>query len=437
MNRRKLVVTIASLAIGTIGIGTGVQANRDMGSAKSIESHVLLANHSSSVYNYVQSSSNRERAWNTAVRLHNGDRKNNCTFYVSSLLRGAGYNVPNHIGYTSYLGDWLGNNGWTRKTNLNELKAGDIAFAGNTHAVVFLSWVNKDKKIARVNDEQAASYNNEKSYERFLNGARHAYTPGDKKAGSYRGITYFMTPNSRDVNHNSEKNVSGKTTIQSSIGWLHFRTGSSTNYRVIASIPTGTTVNVLAQSNGWYKISYNGQEGWVSGNYTTGIQSGSADNSHKDTTDKGGQAVSGQSKTTVQSSIGWLHFRTGSSTNYKIIASIPTGTTLNVLAQSNGWYKVSYNGQEGWIAGNYTTGIQNGTATKEDTDKNVVSKSKTTIQSSIGWLRFRTGNSTSYRVISKIPTGTTVDVLGQNNGWYKIQYHGQIGWISGNYTTGL
>ena len=139
----------------------------------------------------------------------------------------------------------------------------------------------------------------------------------------------------------------------------------------------------------------------------------------------------------MQSSIGWLHFRTGSSTNYKIIASIPTGTTLNVLAQSNGWYKVSYNGQEGWIAGNYTTGIQNGIAPKEDTDKNVVSKSKTTIQSSMGWLRFRTGNSTSYRVMSKIPTGTTVDVLGQSNGWYKIQYHGQIGWISGNYTIGL
>ncbi|MGL4761058.1 MAG: SH3 domain-containing protein [Sarcina sp.] len=82
-----------------------------------------------------------------------------------------------------------------------------------------------------------------------------------------------MTPNNDSNTSNGATTtfIPSHTTIQSSMGWLHFRTGNSTGYNILGKIPTGTQVNVLGQSNGWYKVMYNGQTGWIYSSYTTGI----------------------------------------------------------------------------------------------------------------------------------------------------------------------
>ncbi len=45
------------------------------------------------------------------------------------------------------------------------------------------------------------------------------------------------------------------------------RTGPSTGYAVIATLPYGTQGTVLGSSNGWYQISTSRGTGWVSGTY--------------------------------------------------------------------------------------------------------------------------------------------------------------------------
>lgn len=51
---------------------------------------------------------------------------------------------------------------------------------------------------------------------------------------------------------------------------LNLRTGPSTSYRILLSIPKGKSVPAYARaSNGWYKVSYAGYTGWVSGSYMT------------------------------------------------------------------------------------------------------------------------------------------------------------------------
>jgi peptidoglycan/xylan/chitin deacetylase (PgdA/CDA1 family) len=51
---------------------------------------------------------------------------------------------------------------------------------------------------------------------------------------------------------------------------LNLRAGPSTAYRILVTIPQGTTVNVTARaSNGWYKVSYAGRTGWISNAYVT------------------------------------------------------------------------------------------------------------------------------------------------------------------------
>lgn len=49
---------------------------------------------------------------------------------------------------------------------------------------------------------------------------------------------------------------------------LNVRSGSSTDNSVLGTLSNGTEVTVTEkESNGWYKISYNGQDAYVSGNY--------------------------------------------------------------------------------------------------------------------------------------------------------------------------
>ena len=55
---------------------------------------------------------------------------------------------------------------------------------------------------------------------------------------------------------------------------LHLRTGPSTSYAIILTMPYGATVNVVAASGGWYKVTYSGHTGWASGAYLATIASG-------------------------------------------------------------------------------------------------------------------------------------------------------------------
>jgi len=49
-------------------------------------------------------------------------------------------------------------------------------------------------------------------------------------------------------------------------------------------------------------------------------------------------------------------------------------------------------------------------------------------------LNLRTGPSTAYAVIRTLPNGAVVDVLqGPSNGWYRVTYFGNTGWVSGAY----
>jgi uncharacterized protein YraI len=67
--------------------------------------------------------------------------------------------------------------------------------------------------------------------------------------------------------------VGQKARVTASDG-LNLRTGPSTNYNIILTMPNGATVDVSAASNGWYKVSYNGHVGWCSGVWLTPVSGG-------------------------------------------------------------------------------------------------------------------------------------------------------------------
>ena len=59
-----------------------------------------------------------------------------------------------------------------------------------------------------------------------------------------------------------------------------------------------------------------------------------------------------------------LNLREGSGINYKIIGKLDNGTTVTVLGEENGWYKITVNGQTGYVSGKYLTITESPTATE-------------------------------------------------------------------------
>lgn len=57
----------------------------------------------------------------------------------------------------------------------------------------------------------------------------------------------------------------GRVTLSS--GYLNIRNGPSTNAPVIGMVPNGATVNITEQVGDWYRINYNGIDGYVSGQF--------------------------------------------------------------------------------------------------------------------------------------------------------------------------
>lgn len=252
-------VLISGVAIGANSTthikSTNTNANNNLNIS-------LLANHNNdnktqgNILTTVQYKSNRVAAFSEATMLH-GSIMDNCTYYLSSLLRMNGYDVPGNVGSVAGLKRWAHNNSWNFSTNLSELKPGDVCFAQDDHTFIFVSWYNKSKGLANVNDNQLAYFDPQKAtYVRDLNGSKGGmYLPGCGNDNSYLGVSSFATPKLN--NHMATVKTGGIA--------LHLRNGI--DGKLIGSIPNDSKVNILSRKDGWYKINYQGNIGWVAGWY--------------------------------------------------------------------------------------------------------------------------------------------------------------------------
>src|SRR5699024_5861957 len=103
------------------------------------------------------------------------------------------------------------------------------------------------------------------------------------------------------------------------------------------------------------------------------------------------------------------------------------GNKVEILETSNGWHKIkTSNGTTGWVSASYISILQG---------SNSQSSYKATVNATS--LNVRSGASTSYSVITKLPKGTVVDVIERaTKGWKKIKTsNGTTGWVSGQYLT--
>lgn len=225
--------------------------------------------------------------------------------------------------------------------------------------------------------------------------------------------------NNNNTGWNTGNNNSGNVTSAKSIGTavttgtINFRQGPGTNYSKVtgcAQVPKGATVTLLeytSSDNGWYKVIYGSYTGYLSAKYlkvtltnnnagsnnNSGNTSGSSWNTGWNT----GNNNSGSSATaTTGTTTGNVNFRQGPGTGYSKVsgcAKVPKGSTVTILEQTNGWYKVTYKSYTGYLSADYVAVAGSGVNTPGSTGNNVGSVSS---------------NGTQYAKY----TGTSADIWG-------------------------
>ena len=170
----------------------------------------------------------------------------------------------------------------------------------------------------------------------------------------YISKDYVTITSNSDSNSNSSNNSSSATTVTHTgvvnATSLNVRSGASTSHSKIGTLKKGAKVEIVDRmSNGWAKIKYNSGFGYVSDSYLSNIAS---------VTSSGGASNDSSSNVTVIKtgtvSANSLNVRNGASTSSAKIGSLYRGTKVEVVnVESNGWYKIKYNGSFGYVSNEY------------------------------------------------------------------------------------
>ena len=206
---------------------------------------------------------------------------------------------------------------------------------------------------------------------------------------------------------------------------VYMRSGSSTEYAIVCTVPQGASIEVDYVTDGWAHATWNGCTGFIYSDYINGM--GAASGSYTPDVQPSGQA----SGLTLYATTG-VNLRTGPSTDYGVICVVPQGGAMTYLGESFGWYLVSYNGNQGYIYSSYASTSR---TAAPSTGKTVTSPVGATFYTTAA-VNLRTGPSTDYAVVCVVPSGSAVTAMtGENGGWYMVSYNGTQGYLSAKYLT--
>lgn len=243
---------------------------------------------------------------------------------------------------------------------------------------------------------------------------------------------------------------------------LNVRGGPGTSYPILGTVLAGQRYFATAQQGAWYRIWFDGYDGWVNSGYV-GAGSGNSTQVSAATLEvrnapggavvgsvaagqkygvsgttapwlriywAGGEAWIDSTGTTTPISAwpklrrvttGSLNVRSGPGTSYGIIGTAGLDQRYVAIGQSGEWYKIYFNGQTGWIHGAYTV-AETGTCVKVATSP----------------LNVRTGPGTTYSTVGQVSQGQLYFLAASSGSWRRIHWGGSTSrWVHGSYVTNV
>lgn len=125
-----------------------------------------------------------------------------------------------------------------------------------------------------------------------------------------------------------------KTTAQ-----VNFRKDPTTDGELISTIEAGEEMVLEDEADGWSKVTYQGETGYVNSDFVEVETDGSTD-----------EASEEETKATITAGV---NFRSGPGTDYSTLGDISADTEVTIISEEDGWVKINYNGQEGYVNADY------------------------------------------------------------------------------------
>lgn len=148
---------------------------------------------------------------------------------------------------------------------------------------------------------------------------------------------------------------------------VNIRTQPSTDAPVIAQANTGDLLTVTGTSGDWYVVDYNGTKAYVYKSYVNGDMLPYLAGTSAALASPATATSSAGNVYGVVSCEGSLNLRKEASTDSQILASLPSGYNLNVYDYANGWIKVADdNGNIGYVKSDFIS-LKNGTKPSNST----------------------------------------------------------------------
>ncbi|EOU1829141.1 SH3 domain-containing protein, partial [Clostridium perfringens] len=241
-----------------------------------------------------------------------------------------------------------------------------------------------------------------------------------------------QTPEKPSIPENTEK--IGIVNVSSS---LNVRERASISSKVIGSLSGNTKVTIVGEEGAFYKIEYKGSHGYVAKEYVKDVTESNNSNQGTQTPEKPSNPESNE-KTGIVNVSSSLNVREGASTSSKVIGSLSGNTKVTIVGEEGAFYKIEYRGSHGYVAKEYVKDViesnnsNQGTQTPEKPSIPENSKKTGVVTASKG-LNVRKEANTSSKIIGILNSGESVEIIGEENGFYKITYKGQEAYASKNY----
>ena len=241
---------------------------------------------------------------------------------------------------------------------------------------------------------------------------------------------------------------------------VNLRSAPEDAAEALVVIPVGTTVEVTGSAeNGFYPVTWDGLSGYVLADYlVAGDEATIADEPAATS------AWDGPTGTWYVTG-GALNLREGPGTSYDVVVQVPDGTPLELTGEVSGEFSaVILDETPGWVATIYLSATAPVVATEElpgetpvattpapteeaavggEGDEAMTSQLFSLQETPVGiatvvtgglTLNLRSGPSTSFGIVGRIPNGATVDVMGSaENGFLPVRYQGTAGYASSQY----
>ncbi|MGL5414235.1 MAG: SH3 domain-containing protein [Clostridium sp.] len=191
----------------------------------------------------------------------------------------------------------------------------------------------------------------------------------------------------------------------SDLNYTDIMTGPTWDSGFVGTLNNGTSVDIIGQTSNWYEIKYDGGTAWVLKNRVN--------TSHKPVLGTGTVRFDDLDYTYVVSGPSW-------DSNY--VATLYNGENVNIIGESGNWYEIECGNQNSWIMKSRVNTLYG-----SESPTNGVIDFK-----DLGYTDIMTNPTWDSNVITTLNNGTNVKVVGESNGWDRIEYEGGEAWVVAN-----